>query len=572
MAITTSKRNIIYAPRIEKGKGSGHLMRALRLARGSKNKVRIYIPNDSAKAQASKYCESGDEKYFIGDLTELSLDSVIVCDLFKTSKEELSSFPANIPLLGIDEGGLFRNEIPFLIDTLPNLNKEKANIDNPGFNNPGRIAKTKLNNRNGVLVTFGGEDPAELTLKTLTALKEHNGHKISVLPPKNHKIPGPVERVKIMDRLADLPAKLGEFECVITSFGLTAMEAAFQGIPCLTVNPSVYHCKLASLGGFPTSRRPGIDEKLLNSFLQNPGDFVNNKYASHTPAKLSDFLFGAEISGYPSCPVCGERGTSLARNSIRAYLKCPQCGLIYLFSMGESKENYSKNYFFEEYKKQYGKTYLEDFDLIKERGYERLKCITGLSHSANKKSLDIGCAFGPFLKASAEAGFKPTGCDIAEEALEFIKSELGFPTRNAKNESVFRGGEMFSLITMWYVIEHLEDLTNILKDVSRSLEPNGVFAFSTPNASGISGRKNLKKFLLGGPKDHYTVWSPKSARKTLANFGLKVKKIVVTGHHPERFRLPGCRKGPLRGIYLLISKIFGLGDTFEAYAVKMEGN
>jgi hypothetical protein len=54
--------------------------------------------------------------------------------------------------------------------------------------------------------------------------------------------------------------------------------------------------------------------------------------------------------------------------------------------------------------------------------------------------------------------------------------------------------------------------------------------------------------------------------------GFTVKKIVITGHHPERFPLAGRlitgKKGPLYGFLLLLSRIFGLGDTFEVYAVK----
>jgi hypothetical protein len=45
-----------------------------------------------------------------------------------------------------------------------------------------------------------------------------------------------------------------------------------------------------------------------------------------------------------------------------------------------------------------------------------------------------------------------------------------------------------------------------------------------------------------------------------------VQKTVVTGHHPERFprwmRFLGTRA------LLKISRICGLGDTFEVYAVK----
>jgi hypothetical protein len=46
---------------------------------------------------------------------------------------------------------------------------------------------------------------------------------------------------------------------------------------------------------------------------------------------------------------------------------------------------------------------------------------------------------------------------------------------------------------------------------------------------------------------------------------------VITGHHPERFPLADRFLKPGTAAYrffLMISRVFGLGDTFEAYAVK----
>jgi hypothetical protein len=49
---------------------------------------------------------------------------------------------------------------------------------------------------------------------------------------------------------------------------------------------------------------------------------------------------------------------------------------------------------------------------------------------------------------------------------------------------------------------------------------------------------------------------------------------VITAQHPERFPFFGrflrpSRKGPLYRLLFLISRVFKLGDTFEAYAVKL---
>jgi hypothetical protein len=102
------------------------------------------------------------------------------------------------------------------------------------------------------------------------------------------------------------------------------------------------------------------------------------------------------------------------------------------------------------------------------------------------------------------------------------------------------------------------------------LIPGGILAFSTPSYSGISGRANLGRFLSASPADHRTIWSPAMCKRALNLSGFKVKKITITGLHPERFpffgKFANNKKSFLYWLLLVISKIFGLGDTFEVYA------
>jgi ubiquinone/menaquinone biosynthesis C-methylase UbiE len=123
---------------------------------------------------------------------------------------------------------------------------------------------------------------------------------------------------------------------------------------------------------------------------------------------------------------------------------------------------------------------------------------------------------------------------------------------------------------MWYVIEHFTNCKEVLNEVKTLLKPGGIFAFSTPSFTGISGKTSLNRFLSASPADHYTVWSPKMCKKALSIAGFKVKKIAVIGHHPERFPILGKfannKKSPAYHILLVISRLFGLGDTFEVYA------
>jgi SAM-dependent methyltransferase len=254
--------------------------------------------------------------------------------------------------------------------------------------------------------------------------------------------------------------------------------------------------------------------------------------------------------------------------------------MIYLSRLSPPPVEYGRDYFFDQYKKQYGKTYLEDFPHLLAAAKARLRHIRALGPpERGGRLLDIGCAYGPFLAAAREEGYAPAGFDPAEDAVGYVRETLGIPAFRGlfpgeiPRELSVPGG--FEVISLWYVAEHFEDLRRVLLEIGRLLKDGGVLALSTPSGSGVSARKSLRSFLEKSPEDHWTIWSPHYCRKLLKAYGFDLRKTVSTGHHPERFPLIGGflsgGRGPLYGLFLGISRIFRLGDTFEAYAVKEPG-
>jgi 2-polyprenyl-3-methyl-5-hydroxy-6-metoxy-1,4-benzoquinol methylase len=287
------------------------------------------------------------------------------------------------------------------------------------------------------------------------------------------------------------------------------------------------------------------------------------------------------------CPLCGERPAPgdgvLARFPERTYRRCARCGIVYLVRSAPPPIQYDENYFFAEYRAQYGKTYLEDFAALRQKGRERLERVRRLLSAQypgqvgrRPRVLDIGCAYGPFLAAAADGGFEPLGVDPAAAAVAYVHDELGLAAVQGTFPAVAAGllaaGGQFDAVSLWYVIEHFEDAREALTAAAALVRPGGVLAFSTPSFSGVSGRKNHRRFLENSPADHWTIWEPARVGALLRRFGFRLEKIVVTGHHPERFPLfrNGARRGFIHSLLLTISKIFGLGDTFEAYAIRTE--
>jgi 2-polyprenyl-3-methyl-5-hydroxy-6-metoxy-1,4-benzoquinol methylase len=238
------------------------------------------------------------------------------------------------------------------------------------------------------------------------------------------------------------------------------------------------------------------------------------------------------------------------------------------------EKEYAEAYFFDDYQKQYGKTYLQDFAHIQGLGRQRLVFLGAvLGKRTGLGILDVGCAYGPFLAAAAEAGHRPFGVDIAEGAVKYVAETLSFPAVRA-SFSDFRWEESFpseprpDAVTLWYVIEHFADLDSVLRKANTLLPVGGVLAFSTPNGRGITRSFQPEKFWSESPDDHFSIWNPGNVRSVLGRFGFKVAALRITGRHPERF--PGLKKtsGILYSIVTRLDRWFGWGDTFEVYARK----
>lgn len=605
----------LVVPSVEKGRGGGHLSRCAALVREARSLGREaflfpcgpYTPGASPSPgtiETIPLPAGLDSAWITGNPAERAWD-FIVLDRFQTPAGEYR-FWSSRPLIGIDEGGPCRDSFDFLLDLLPGPpGRGRPNILDPG------LLPLPLNRRppeaetSGplkVLISFGAEDQARLGQSCAAVLlsssfRPKGGLHITLVDPQGTWAgeEQPPEKFRVLRGIPSLGEHLAEYDLLITHFGLSAFEALHAGVPVILVSPGPYHQRLARAAGFVSAGIGGAGarrlEKLLFRDLGDLRERCRSLARRHGLAGGGKRRFAELILSFRPqfltrrCPCCGDSAKSaLARFPRRSFYRCLRCGAVYQSRIDEPPIEYAREYFFEFYKKQYGKTYIEDFPNLISMAEKRLARIFPLLPGAPEKPegarlLDIGCAYGAFLQAASRAGFDVLGLDPAEDAVRYVRDTLGLqarqgffpPGEEVKGLSGPSAAGSFSAITLWYVIEHFRDPAGALEEGRRLLADGGVLAFSTPSFSGISGRTS-RAFLEKSPEDHWTVWSPRTCRGILKRRGFAVRRIVVTGHHPERFpllgRFCGGKKGPAYRFLFLLSRIFGLGDTFEVYAVK----
>lgn len=565
------KGNLLI-PATEQGVGMGHLKRMISLAEKLAGRNRLYIKKEHLDRILPAVPENLHGS-IISEIDNPTLYHRIIIDGKETDPDFFRESLKGGNVIALDEGGDLRSEIPYLIDILPLPSRYSSpNIRSLSFLDLPR--REKRNDQGKILLTFGGEDPAGLTSLVCGEILKENpelAEKITVVLGPLYKGAEPDPSFTVLRSPSTLQNLIPQCSGVITSFGITAYEVLNQKIPLLLVNPSDYHEELAEIEGFHSAGTLFSEKKKLFRFIDDPAMFSGIDPDFSGPS-IADYI---NDLGNPSpcCPMChSEHFEIVERFAGKTYCRCKDCSMLFMLKYKKEKMDYGEEYFFEQYEEQYGKTYLDDFDHIKSMAGERLK-IAEKYIEKKQAVLDVGCAYGPFLKKAEEMGFIPYGTDISADAAAYINDQLGFSVRAVPFEEFSIPAEWpvdkFGLITMWYVIEHFTDLKKVLEKVNSLLAKGGIFAFSTPNGKGISSRTSARTFLQNSPDDHFSIWEPEHSAKILSLYGFKIEKIRVTGHHPERFRSSLAKSSSGRKMLDLYSRIKGLGDTYEIYARKV---
>jgi len=578
---------VILAPSVVKGHGTGHLRRCLEAAIGKP--FFVYIPEDNTLEETDSLLEEYKLKGFkasqiITALPDCTYPPIIISDSFELTKEDLEKFSINKGIISIDEGSEYHQHCDYLLDIIPSLKTtRKANLTDSAFiQKPENVRKTEVDSKNinNILVCLGGEDPAGLTIPCCNAISQcYPKAKITAVTKNEER---QEENVAYVKPIANLKEQLCNYDLVFTHYGLTAFEAAFAGCGVILLPTSPLHVQLAKKYNFAFIEETKITVNSIVQAVTSPNLIPGQDNNCHNES-LSDFIENLSTGQKLVCPVCDKAPITpdeiVSRNETRTYRRCRNCSMVYIQWTVEPDKKYQKSYFFDEYKKQYGKTYQEDFESIKEQGKRRISEIKSIyGNLKDKNTLDIGCAYGPFLSAAADSGLNPFGTDISDDAVSYVQSELHFPASSSKfpeiNVEEEFGVQQFDIVTMWYVIEHFKNLDEVLRKVSAITKKGGIFAFSTPSGQGISAVSDADHFYTISPTDHYTVWEPSKANKILKKYGFQVEKIVSTGHHPERFpsvKAKDIKKGSVRwNLIDKLSRVRKLGDTVEIYAKKIK--
>ena len=146
-----------------------------------------------------------------------------------------------------------------------------------------------------------------------------------------------------------------------------------------------------------------------------------------------------------------------------------------------------------------------------------------------KRSLDIGSGFGAFVHFALSQGIDAYGIDFNDEQVHAGQTILGLGDRLFCGDvKELRGKigseEQFDLLTLFEVIEHVENPLDLIRNAADLLKTGGLLVLSCPNESRW---QPTGRIFVDYPPHHLTRWRPDTLRNFLESQGFKHERTEI---------------------------------------------
>ena len=176
------------------------------------------------------------------------------------------------------------------------------------------------------------------------------------------------------------------------------------------------------------------------------------------------------------CPVCGGNPPvhvfRLARGPVA---QCADCGVFIIEDRSTNSEH--DRVYHENVDRSRFIAYFEPF-----RKTQYREVLTRIGEAGGRSLLDVGAAYGWMLEVGSELGFDCYG--IEPSTIEYKPTLANRILARTLAEHAARSPRRYDVVTMWHVIEHLEDPFAGIRQIRDLLSRDGIAVIAVPNAGG----------------------------------------------------------------------------------------
>ncbi len=150
--------------------------------------------------------------------------------------------------------------------------------------------------------------------------------------------------------------------------------------------------------------------------------------------------------------------------------------------------------------------------------------------------LDFGCGWGDFLAVCEQFGFQSYGIDRSQERRKQSHCSIIADSITELLSSI-APIKQFHAITLFEVLEHLDNPSAVLKELHGLLMTGGVLVLETPNCEGISSVNTLYEYRQIHPLDHINAFTPETLQSIAERTGFRLITQPTTHVTCDEFQI-----------------------------------
>ena len=133
---------------------------------------------------------------------------------------------------------------------------------------------------------------------------------------------------------------------------------------------------------------------------------------------------------------------------------------------------------------------------------------------SNIHLLDIGSGTGYFLNAAKERGYTVTGIEKDSNARDYAITNFALDIKDEQSLWSIEN-DSFDVITLWHVLEHMENLNEVVAKINSILKPDGVVILALPNHNSHDAKKYKGYWAAYDVPRHLWHFTPDTVEKLL---------------------------------------------------------
>ena len=143
-------------------------------------------------------------------------------------------------------------------------------------------------------------------------------------------------------------------------------------------------------------------------------------------------------------------------------------------------------------------------------------------HKQKGSLLDIGAGTGDFLVTAKANGWQIKGVEPNENARNLAISKGVSFEKNIENIE----NQLFDVITMWHVLEHVPNVEHQIQELKRLLKPEGTIIIAVPNYKSFDAKYYGEFWAAFDVPRHLWHFSKTSIEKLFGRENLRLEKIL----------------------------------------------